>query len=634
MDTDKTGARIASMRKERGLTQESLAEMLGVSPQAVSKWENGRALPETALLPGLAKALETSIDSLFMDSSLRILSAFYGDGIESHNVANRLNRLIEDGALEIDVNGTSLACQIANNRPRYLIVKYQEEQGVFYAYAGEGDRFSIDAGSRTGSRTESRTGSLAENRVGSRGLSPSDKAEIVAAAYGTARAHYDAMGKIAHYKVFGWGEYSANHETFPSDPANDEPEYLTFVYMNRDGLHLITCEEGESIAYNGDRTGLYRKQQTGEAFIPNVPMLPPFGKGWECSWAAALTAALQAMSHAASYEQVMGVSGACYRLAFCSPGWDYSSVDGLVAYDYATPAFKAFGYAEERHGHVEKADRAAHRERIMKDIRRCMPVLGINLRVAAEWGVICGYRDNGEVLFCRTKYDKPTIENDPEFMRGRPEFKKEWLGPYNYMQVDNWPFLISYFTDHNHQAPSDAENLVNSLKVFVDCSGQERDSGYRMGFQAYKVWMGDLLDDEWYEKNDDEQLARRLSVNQFCTLALLDARRAAYAYLSGSASLLPGVDGGLGGRVSSGLGGSESSGVDGGINRIAELFRIIADNAERIHRMLDSGEYLEGARARRFWTAQMRQEQAGLLAHMLDAEREAASLAKSYIESN
>ena len=56
----------------------------------------------------------------------------------------------------------------------------------------------------------------------------------------------------------------------------------------------------------------------------------------------------------------MGVSGACYRLAFCSPGWDYSSVDGLVAYDYATPAFKAFGYIEERHGRiaiVEKAER-------------------------------------------------------------------------------------------------------------------------------------------------------------------------------------------------------------------------------------------------------------------------------------
>ena len=109
MDTSKIGKRITIMRKELSYTQESLAELLSVSPQAVSKWENGHALPETALLPLLAKTLETSIDSLFMDSNIRILSALYGDGIESHNVANRLNKLTENDVLEINVNNTSLA---------------------------------------------------------------------------------------------------------------------------------------------------------------------------------------------------------------------------------------------------------------------------------------------------------------------------------------------------------------------------------------------------------------------------------------------------------------------------------------------------------------------------------------------
>jgi hypothetical protein len=357
---------------------------------------------------------------------------------------------------------------------------------------------------------------------------------------------------------------------------------------------------------------LYRKQQTGEAFIPNVPMLPPFGEGWECSWAAALTAALQAMGHKTTYEQVMGVSGACYRLAFCSPGWDYSSVDGLVAYDYATPAFKAFGYKEERYGRIEKADRSVHRERMMKEIRSNMPILGINLRVAAEWGVICGYKENGDELFCRTKYDKPTIENDPQFMKGHPEFKKEWLGPYDYIQVDNWPFLISYFAGHNHQTPTEAENLINSLKVFIDCSGQERDKGYRMGFQAYETWRNDLLDDGWYDKNDDEQYARRFSVNQFCTLALFDARKAAYVYLNDSASLLP----------------DKADDME----RIIGLFNEISKKAGQIHKMLDSGEYLEGARARQFWTKEKRLTQADLLAQMLENEREAVSLAEDIVK--
>ena len=577
MDTSKVGKRIATMRKERGFTQEGLAEALGVSPQAVSKWENGHALPETALLPPLARALETSIDALFSDGGLQILSAAYGDGIECHDVTGRLNRLTEGGALEAEVSGAALACAVANNRPKFLTVKYQTEQGVFYAFAKEGSRISIN--------------------LESKGLAASEKAEVIAAVYGTARSHADVMHKIEHYKVFNRSEYSANHETFPSSPSNDEKEYLTFVYINREGIHMVTCEEGEKIACNADKTDLYRKSHSGEYYIPNVPGLPAWGKGHECSWAAALTAALQAMGIKTDYEQVMGVSGACYRLAFCSPRWDYSSVDGLIAYDFATPAFRAFGYKEERYGRIEKEDRAAHRERMMKEIRSNMPVLGINLRVAPEWGVICGYKNNGADILCRTKYDESAL--------AKPDYRRD--NPYDYLPMENWPFLISYFTGHDHQRPGEAENLINSLKVFIDCSGQKRDGGYRQGFQAYEVWRNDLLDDEWYKSNDDEQFARRFSVNQFCTLALFDARKAAHTYLGRSAPLLP------------------EKGGD--IKRVAGIFGEVAGMAGEIHKMLDSGEYLEGARARAFWTGDMRVRQAELLARMLDAEREAAAVA-------
>ena len=64
MELEKTAMRIASLRRERGYTGEALAERLQVSPQAVSKWENAKCLPETAILPALAEALDCSIDSL------------------------------------------------------------------------------------------------------------------------------------------------------------------------------------------------------------------------------------------------------------------------------------------------------------------------------------------------------------------------------------------------------------------------------------------------------------------------------------------------------------------------------------------------------------------------------------------
>ena len=57
--------RILSLRKEKGLTQEALAGQLGVSFQAVSKWENEQSCPDIALLPLLADIFEVTVDSLF-----------------------------------------------------------------------------------------------------------------------------------------------------------------------------------------------------------------------------------------------------------------------------------------------------------------------------------------------------------------------------------------------------------------------------------------------------------------------------------------------------------------------------------------------------------------------------------------
>jgi len=63
------GNQIACLRKQKGFTQEELAEKLGVSAQAISKWENGHSLPETALLPLLAAFFACSIDSILLPFS-------------------------------------------------------------------------------------------------------------------------------------------------------------------------------------------------------------------------------------------------------------------------------------------------------------------------------------------------------------------------------------------------------------------------------------------------------------------------------------------------------------------------------------------------------------------------------------
>lgn len=58
------GEKIYKLRKEKGITQEQLANALGVSAAAVSKWETGNTYPDITLLPSLARYFDTSIDEL------------------------------------------------------------------------------------------------------------------------------------------------------------------------------------------------------------------------------------------------------------------------------------------------------------------------------------------------------------------------------------------------------------------------------------------------------------------------------------------------------------------------------------------------------------------------------------------
>lgn len=77
MQTDTIGRNIHTLRKQNGFTQEGLAGRLGVTYQAVSKWENGTTAPDISLLPELAAVLGTSIDALLGYAAEKKTSAWY-----------------------------------------------------------------------------------------------------------------------------------------------------------------------------------------------------------------------------------------------------------------------------------------------------------------------------------------------------------------------------------------------------------------------------------------------------------------------------------------------------------------------------------------------------------------------------
>ena len=70
MNQEKIGKFIAKLRKEKNMTQNELAESLGITDRAISKWENGRGMPDLSLLTPLCEILGVSINELLSGERL------------------------------------------------------------------------------------------------------------------------------------------------------------------------------------------------------------------------------------------------------------------------------------------------------------------------------------------------------------------------------------------------------------------------------------------------------------------------------------------------------------------------------------------------------------------------------------
>lgn len=81
MDTYITGLTIKNLRERKGFTQTQLAEMLGVSSKAVSKWETAKGLPDITLIEPLSKALSVSVMELMS-----------GDTVTNKNISSNILR--------------------------------------------------------------------------------------------------------------------------------------------------------------------------------------------------------------------------------------------------------------------------------------------------------------------------------------------------------------------------------------------------------------------------------------------------------------------------------------------------------------------------------------------------------------
>lgn len=71
MDQEKIGKLIAECRKEKKITQVELANKLGVTDKSVSKWENGKCLPDVSLYKGLCNILGMTLNEFFIGERIK-----------------------------------------------------------------------------------------------------------------------------------------------------------------------------------------------------------------------------------------------------------------------------------------------------------------------------------------------------------------------------------------------------------------------------------------------------------------------------------------------------------------------------------------------------------------------------------
>ena len=633
MDLEKIARRIASLRRERGYTGEALAERLQVSPQAVSKWENAKCLPDTAILPALAEALDCSIDSLLCPRELFILEAVYTDGEKEVPVTRFLDNLVRDNVLDIYVNQTFTGDSLESDRLKVLTVKFQTPEGVGFSYALQNQNLTLDRKSAC--------------------FEPEEAVRILDAYYGNGKEYASAMQKMEHYAYFKWDRIPVNHETFPSSTASDDTEYLTLIYLNGEGIHVISCPENDAIYYGNHGTRLVLRDDS-KCILENVRPLSwkKGAEGLESPWAGALQAALAYMGESYTYEQIMGMSGACYRTCFTDV-WDYSCTDALVAYDYATPLYSAIGYGCRMVERLEKQERKEERQAIMEDIRRGRPVLAINLRVAPEWGVITGYADNGNRFLCRTYFDEEVFDalesqggweaadgkarkdgqgQTKEAANGRTQaaggqpdggaqMKRQAQSDYRmvfeenggYLYSDFWPFLIAHFGEKG-EGKSPMDILKASLAALIGSFEAEESRGYHQGRDAYRAWIKGLSREEDFRLEEDrENVQRRLSVNDSMLGTLVDSRRAAAAWLRENLSLVPET-------------GRER------LEKMADNCQAIADGAAAFRTKLSRSSVCEIAyntvKAAGASASGLRREQIALLEQALALEEENCQLAR------
>jgi hypothetical protein len=243
-----------------------------------------------------------------------------------------------------------------------------------------------------------------------------------------------------------------------------------------------------------------------------------WGEWRDCTYGGAMTATMNTIGVDVTYEDVMGMSGACYRICM-QDNWDPSAGMPQCGYDVETPLNLALGI--EPYGISDEDER---RDKVIECVDKGVPVLCCGQRGAPEWGIIAGYARGGRAFYGRTYFDYEGAKDDEVFTEDGYYLADQFPGEY--------PKALMKFFDRRRQAITPEAALRRSLETCIGTLNQgPGDHGYIRGYQAYELWIRGLEDEGKLAEFPAGENGHHLD-------QLRDARRCAQVYLGRCLDLL------------------------------------------------------------------------------------------------
>lgn len=369
-------------------------------------------------------------------------------------------------------------------------------------------------------------------------------------------------------------EIRATARPLPTDFAGDAPVSMVWIDTREHSPYRLVANREHA-----GHTEAEGQAAEGVNVVPGATELA-FDRSNGNTFINSLTVALQAMDEPATYDEVMGFSGAAFRLHFHQPDWCPSSPDATCGFDHGPFAAQAYGYEGGLFWSDESdpAEMAEAKRLLMQSIDAGRPVPAIDLVEVPDWGVVLGYSDDAETLLCRDYH----AESDA------------------LVKARKWPWFL-FLLGERTAAPSRGENVRNSLDYALELATTTEYDDYASGFTAFDIWMGDLLDATRFAEEDADGLQELTHTNAWCYLSLTDARASAARYLRS-------VENELGAASATHL--SNAAGL---YDQVVQTLRDGRQYAPFPGQLPEAGA----------WTAEMRSEQVAVMRQVLSLERKA-----------